>query len=141
MGAKFGNKEKSIDIGYGGFYNLRKRTAYLIDKKLGKAYEISVEGRYDNKETEKVLNDILPDLINKYGKDKEWFYDLLDFLYDPDAGGKISYKTAGKIYDIIKDYDDDILYGYCGRADCAKFSDYKEIFKISKTRRLIISWN
>ena len=29
----------------------------------------------------------------------------------------------------IKDYDDDILYGYAGRKDCAKFADFKKIVK------------
>lgn len=34
-----------------------------------------------------------------------------------------------KIYDIIKDYDDTILYGYRGRPDCAKFANFKQIVK------------
>lgn len=29
----------------------------------------------------------------------------------------------------FKDYDDNILYGYAGRKDCAKFADFKKIVK------------
>lgn len=29
----------------------------------------------------------------------------------------------------IKDYDDDICYGYCDKPDCAMFKDFKELVK------------
>ena len=33
------------------------------------------------------------------------------------------------LYEIIKDYDDNVLYGYSGKKDCAKFADFKAIVK------------
>ena len=40
------------------------------------------------------------------------------------------FRTAGQlIYEVIKNYDDDILYGYADRKDCAKFADFKAIVK------------
>ena len=41
----------------------------------------------------------------------------------------IRYGACKNILKVIGDYDDNILYGYCGRPDCAKFADFKSILQ------------
>ena len=54
---------------------------------------------------------------------------ILDFLYESDCDGIMDVPHCRSIYEVIKNYDDDILYGYAGRKDCAKFADFKAIVK------------
>ena len=44
------------------------------------------------------------------------------------------------VYEIIKDYDDDICYGYCGRSDCAMFKDFKQLIKDGADTEMGIEW-
>ena len=53
--------------------------------------------------------------------------DILDFLYEGDCNAEMDADHCRSIYEVIKDYDDDILYGYAGRKDCAKFADFQKI--------------
>ena len=53
--------------------------------------------------------------------------DILDFLYKSDCSAEMDVSHCRSIYEVIKDYDDDISYGYSGRKDCAKFADFKKI--------------
>lgn len=55
--------------------------------------------------------------------------DILDFLYESDCSAEMDADHCRSIYEVIKNYDDDILYGYAGRKDCAKFADFKKIVK------------
>lgn len=56
--------------------------------------------------------------------------EVINFLYKPDTCTKsVSVKTCRHLWRIIKDYDDDVLYGYVGRPDCAKFKDFKDIVR------------
>ena len=55
--------------------------------------------------------------------------DILDFLYESDCNAEMDAGHCRSIYEVIKDYDNDILYGYAGRKDCAKFADFKKIVK------------
>ena len=56
--------------------------------------------------------------------------EIVNFLYKPDTCTKsVSVKTCRHLWALIKDYDDDVLYGYVARKDCAKFKDFKEIVR------------
>lgn len=138
MGITISNKEKSIDMGCGGFYNLRKNIAYLLCEDFGRLYEswISPLSQMDDE----MGNIQLMNLFN-VGLLKEEDEVILDFLFASDCAGKISSKDCCKLYALIKDYDDNILYGYVGRPDCARFKDFKEIVKQSAKNRWIVSWH
>ena len=41
---------------------------------------------------------------------------------------------------VLKDYDDDICYGYCGRSDCAMFKDFKQLIKDGADTEMGIEW-
>ena len=140
MGVTIENKHRSIDLGSGGFLNLRTKVAYLCNEELGKFYEEKEKG------------------FSLYGKEREKFFEeysrrlsqideelgvshyILDFLYASDLEATMSVKHCRRIYNVIKDYDDDIAYGYIGRKDCAMFKDFKEIVKECRDRNIQMYW-
>lgn len=95
------NSKYAFDMGAGGFFNLRANIADAYDKQFGKHYRKLLEchDKKDYEEYDRIANEILSS--PRFDKDT----DLLDFFYASDIEGSISYKTAGKIYDIIKDVD------------------------------------
>ena len=96
------NASYSFDMGGGGFFNLRKNIAYALDNDFGEVYAqiikcyTSEECRDNDRKAEEIIN-------SKHLDDE--YTDVLDFLYESDCSGKISYKTCKKIYDLIKDID------------------------------------
>jgi hypothetical protein len=50
------------------------------------------------------------------------------------------WEVCEKIYEVIKDYDDNVLYGYAGRPDCAKFKDFKKIVKDCVDNKCSMTW-
>jgi hypothetical protein len=54
--------------------------------------------------------------------------EVANFLYQSDCDGRIDRKQAKQVYELIKECDDSISFGYSGRSDCAKMSDLKKIF-------------
>ena len=105
--------------------------------------EVDVIFAEDTRVTLQLLNyfDIKNRVISLHNYNEDKVRDVvLDFLFASDAGGKVSAKGCKRLYKIIKDYDDDILYGYIGRKDCAMFKDFKDIVKECAERRIILSW-
>ena len=136
MGLTICNKYGSIDIGYGGFFNLRKNIAGIYSKEFADLYENWCRGKIKNDEGNKKLQEFFDNGILK--DDDEL---VLDFLFASDCKGKLDGKTCRKLYHHIKDYDDDILYGYVGRPDCAKFKDFKDLVESSYRYRSILRWS
>lgn len=66
---------------------------------------------------------------------------ILRFLYAPDIGAEISVDDCKEIYKVIKDYDDNVCYGYCGRKDCAMFKDFKNIVKECIDNNCNMEWS
>lgn len=140
MGVTIKSKNYSIDMGGGGFNNLRTKIAELTGKEIGEHYKELTKGTF------------------LYGTEREEFFEnynkkiseleeefkipcgILDFLYASDCGGKLPFKKCKQIYEVIKDYDDNILYGYIGRKDCAKFKDFKEIVKDCVDSKCSMRW-
>lgn len=130
MGVTISSENYSIDLGYGGFNNLRTKVAELAAGDIGEHYKKLHEGiflfgslREDFfKEYDKKINEI----AKAHNGEMD---EILDFLYASDCEGEVPVKVCEKIYEVIKDYDDNILYGYAGRPDCAKFKDFKELVK------------
>ena len=52
--------------------------------------------------------------------------------------GTVSAKTCRHIWKYIKDYDDNIIYGYAGRIDRAMFKDFKEIVEECAKKRWVM---
>lgn len=130
MGVTIKSKNYSIDMGYGGFVALRTKVAVLAADDIGEHYKELEKGmfligttkakffeEYDKKTAE---------LDEKYNHE---FNAVLHFLYASDCDAEMPVEVCKKIYEVIKDYDDNVLYGYAGRPDCAMFKDFKELVK------------
>lgn len=122
---------RSIDMGCGGFSNLRNKVADLVGGAFGSHYMLLSE----------------PHIICMSGEKREQFYvaydkhteylmqeesisiKVVDFLFQSNSGGKIRYGACKELLKVIGDYDDNIMYGYCGRKDCAMFADFKAILE------------
>ena len=129
MGVTIESKNHSIDLGGWGFICLRTKVAELAAPDICEHYKKSMDGMrlYDEDKRKafyESYNAKIAELDKKYeGK----MSDILDFLYESDCGAEMDADHCRSIYEVIKDYDDDILYGYAGRKDCAKFADFKAI--------------
>lgn len=136
---------RSIDLGGGGFFNLRNKVSYLVGdpwashyRKLEdifrKAFSMSDEERRQaynafDAETERLL------------AEKKVSFKVVDFLLQPDCEGLIRYGACKELLKIIGDYDDNVLYGYIGRPDCAKFRDFKAILQDCADNKCDMIWS
>lgn len=128
MGVTIESKNHYIDLGYGGFMCLRTKVAELAAPDIFEHYKKSIDGMrlYDENERKafyKSYNAKIAELDRKYNGRMS---DILDFLYESDCSAEMDVSHCRSIYEVIKDYDDDISYGYSGRKDCAKFADFKK---------------
>jgi len=141
MGITIESKNFSADMGYGGFNRFRNKVATLSNLEFGKHYAK------------------LEDAMFLYGDERESFFkdynaktkelverniisvEVANFCYQSDCEGSIDQDQAKQIYEKIKDYDDDICYGYSGRSDCAMFSDLKNIFKDCAENGDTVDWS
>ena len=115
-----------FNMGYGGFFKLRASIADLFDKEFGEHYR-TLQKCYDQegwKEHCRIGNEIL-----SHPRFKDEDYDILDFLYASDSKGKITYKTCGKIYKLIKDAD---FTGKIFRYSAYAHNDYEELKEFLK---------
>ena len=131
MGVTIESKNHSIDLGGWGFICLRTKVAELAAPDICEHYKKSMDGMrlYDEDKRKafyESYNAKIAELDKRYeGK----MSDILDFLYESDCDAKMDTDHCRSIYEVIKNYDDDTLYGYSGRKDCAKFADFKKIVK------------
>ncbi|MBU3220937.1 hypothetical protein [Clostridium algidicarnis] len=130
MGITISSKRYSCDMGYGGFGRFRKVVAENINDEFYNHYsELSSQEamfsfgierekyfeKYDAKTKEYIEKKILT-------------VEVANFLYQSDSDGEVNRKQAKQIYELIKECDDNISFGYVGRTDCAKMADLKKIF-------------
>lgn len=141
MGVTLGNGKKSIDMGYIGFNKLRITVAEITGKEIGEHYKYLEKGVFIFDKQEK------KDFFEKYDKkiseleEKHKIpHGVLDFLYQSDCEGRLKRKKIKELYEVIKNHDDDVLYGYTGRQDCAKFKDFKQILKQCVDEKLRLEW-
>lgn len=140
MGVTIESLNYSIDLGYGGFNNIRKRVAQLTGKEIGEHYEELDKGMFLPTSERKVFFEEYNKKISKLEERHSLPHGILDFLYASDCGGTVSPEKCEQIYEVIKGYDDDILYGYCGRPDCAMFKDFKELVKDCVDNKCDMEW-
>lgn len=129
-------------MGGGGFLRLRMKIADLVGEAFAEHYH--------------KLED--PAVMWLSGKECEEFFEEYDaeteklianghvnikvanFLYQSDCGGRIRYGACKKLLSVIGDYDDNILYGYAGRPDCAKFADFKRLLQECVENKCDLFW-
>ena len=114
MGVTIESKNHYIDLGYGGFMCLRTKVAELAAPDIFEHYKKSIDGMrlYDENERKafyKSYNAKIAELDRKYNGRMS---DILDFLYKSDCSAEMDVSHCRSIYEVIKDYDDDISYGF-----------------------------
>jgi len=140
MGVTIRSKNNSIDMGYGGFSRLRGKIAELTGKEIGEHYKDLDKGMFLSGLEKEAFFESYNKKISELEEAFKIPSGILDFLYAPDCEGKITLQKCKQLYEVIKGYDDDTLYGYCGRNDCAKFKDFKEIIKYCIDNNCDMAW-
>lgn len=126
-----------FDMGGGGFHNLRTNIAKAWDKELGEAYADVMMAVMHPEEYNQRINEIITD--DRFKDEDE---DILDFLFASDCGGKCSYKTCGKIYNLIKDIDfGKKIFTYAGRSDGKDYEKFKLFLKECYQKRRMMIWS
>ncbi len=129
------NSSYEFNMGYGGFFNLRKNIAMVLNKEFGENYadlgSCITESQFkaNDKNAEYII--AKNHLADKYD-------DIIMFLYASDLDGGISYKTCRSIYNLIKDVDfGDKGFQY-GRYSHNDYEEFKAFLKecISKRRKM-----
>lgn len=130
MGITIWSKNCEADCGYGGFMRLRKKVADLTSPEIGAFYrKLFDDEPLSEPESTKFFVQYDKDFLvlnNKLKKEPKKLR-ILDFLYQSDCEGKVGVRTCRAIWEVIKDYDDNYCYGYAGRSDCMRWSDFKQI--------------
>lgn len=143
MGVTIKSKNHSADMGYFGFNRFRNKIAELASEEFGKHYkdlDSHITVLFDE-EKRKDFFDKYNAKTEKLAEDGVISVEIADFCYQSDCGGSIDQNQAREIYEKIKNYDDNICYGYAGRPDCAMFSDLKNIFKDCAEKGDTIDWS
>ena len=135
------NTGREIDLGCGGFMNLRRKVAQLMGEPFYSHYE-------------KLCNAPIimqPEVEEKFWKDWATEADrilaenhfpvkVVKFLLAPDSEATTRYGACKEILKVIGDYDDNICYGYAGRSDCAMFRDFKAILQDCVDNKCDMVW-
>lgn len=135
MGITISNHKHSIDMGAFGYAALRATISKLVP--CQEFVNIYAELMDYNQAWQNSRFATMKEYFDDYDRravavcaanniDEE----IINFLYKPDTCTKsVSVKTCRHLWELIKDYDDDVLYGYAARPNCAKFKDFKEIVR------------
>ena len=131
MGITIKSKNCSIDLGYGGFKALRTKVAELTAPDIYEHYKNMEKGMmlFGAEKRKKIIDDYnekIQQLSDKYHGEKD---EILNFLYASDSSGEMDLKHCESIYEVVKDYDDDIYYAYSRRLGCTMFKDFKMVVK------------
>ena len=132
------NSKYSFNGSSGGFYSLRVNIAKAFDTEFGNHYETLREritlADYDAFDIK--ANDILAK--PRFKKEDD---DIIIFLFMPDTGGSISYKTCKKIYDLIKDIDyGNKIFTYAAHSDGRDYEKFKAFLLDCYKRRAKMRW-
>lgn len=142
----------NIDGGYGMFVIIRTHVAKAWDQEFGDHYATLTKASIHDKEFynafDKKANQILSD-----SRFKDEDSDILEFLFASDIDGSITYKTAKKIYNLIKDDNQHFGLGYFspvrdvthpleanGFEQTASWDTFKEMLLQSYQKRCKVIW-
>lgn len=133
------NSKYSFNGGSSGFFNLRSNIAKAFDNEFGNHYETLREritlADYDAFDIK--ANDILAN--PRFKKEDD---DIIIFLFWPDTGGSISYKTCKKIYNLIKDIDfGNQIFTYPAHSKGDDYEQFKAFLLDCYKRRAKMRWN
>ena len=133
MGIWLHNAEYEMEMGNAAFMRLRRVIADQLPEEFATHYW-DLLSPSDEKELD-AYNKRTGELVEKYKIDS----DVVDFLYLPDTTGKVSYKVCRKLYNLIKDYDDNEVYGFA--YSNTSFAYFKEMLLDCAKKRRTLYWS
>ena len=134
MGITISNHKRSINMGSGGYLRLRVTVSKLLNCQefadiysefLNPWQECKNRGFETMQEYYEDHDKRAMEVCERYLPDEE----VVNWLYSSDCGCSVSAKTCRHLWKIVKDYDDDVVYGYPGQKNPAMFKDFKEIVR------------
>lgn len=129
MGVSLKTKNKSIDMGYGSFFRLRRDIAKAINSDWGMQYEELLSSRRYDKLIDITANYLAENKISKH---------LVDFCLPPDAEGHITCWACKYIYQQIQNIDKEDRYGYVMAQ--ISWEEMKNVFKDGSENRGGMKW-
>ena len=125
-----------FDLGYFGFARLRQTVSEIVGDPWKSHYELLShhvgweESDYDDwdKKAEEMY---------AAGQVSEA---VLEFTMTSDAEGHLKWQHCRDLLKLIGDYDDNVIYGYAGRPNPAKFADFVRVLKACATNRVAMYW-
>lgn len=136
MGITISSKHNSCDMGYGGFRRFRIKVSEQVGGPFEEHYKDLMNSFCNTEEFYKKYNRKTENLI----KNKMVTAEVANFCYQSDCKGSIDKKQAKEIYELIKDCDESLSFGYSGRNDCATMVILKRIFKDCTSNCKKIEW-
>lgn len=144
MGITIRSKNKEIDMGYMGFFQLRTDIARHIDITFGRLYT-NVTQTHNEKDYEEAWNRIVEYTNTKFNYEKKSevnrFQRVINFLFYSDCDAKMTAAECRAVLFYIKDMHSDIIYGYAGRPHPAKLEDFIEVLQDGVDSKSGIRWH
>ena len=132
---------RTIDLGYFGFARLRRKVAELARGPFFTLYqEVQGYSSLSSTESPEEFDARINAELERLVAAKQVDLKIADFLLQPDERGKIRYGACKNILKAIGDYNDKVLYGYAGRPDCARFSDFRRILEDCAATKSDLTW-
>ena len=119
MGVDIRTKRKSISMGYGSFMVFRTQVARAFSREFGYRYRKYLDDSmkaYMHIDSDAELARLDKE-YNEYLKTVDIDDDIVDFLFQSDCEGKITYKTARKIRDLCMKSNYEGKFGYISFID------------------------
>ena len=136
MGITIGTNRKDLSMGYGSFRNFRIEVSKAFSEDFGESYEFYLNRVADELFRIGTIEDENRE-FNDYLKTVNIDDDIVDFLFQSDSAGKISYKTARKIRDLCRKSDCPYKFGY---GDPMSMLEIAEIFDDAVKHRCNVMW-
>lgn len=131
--------EKSYDLGYTGFMLLRKKIANLCNEEFGQHYDTITNAPWSEPDRDMFFQEFDKRTMQLIAE-KKISCKIVDFCLQSDTDGCIHYGACKLIYKHVKDYDDNVRYGYSGQPDCFMFSDFKSLLKECIENKCDLVW-
>ena len=129
------NPKYEFDMGYFGFFKLRREIALALNEEFGMNYAHLI--RCDTQEEYAANDKIANQIIQKNHLDR--YADVLDFLYMPDSAGEVGYKTCGNILSLIQNRKSDIRFRY-SLMQHNDWEEFKEFLKDCYSHHKKMRW-
>lgn len=139
IACKKGPDRHAIDMGAGGFLRLRRKVSDLVGEPWASHYRKLTDGSFSDTHSAEWL-DAFDKETEELIRRKKIRVRTVDFLMQSDVAGAIRWGACRQLLDTIGDYDDDVLYGYWGRPDCARFRDFRRLLELCVERRCDLVW-